>query len=115
MTVEAIKANNLNTMREVTKALKDEQRTPKRPTKTKEVPAAELLEEVGIEVQSVPMAKVVKATSAKFTGKESKLACSLRLIETYKVRDEFVKMLQGHFPELTEFNARCYFNKVRQG
>ena len=97
MTVEAIKAKNLDTMRSVTQMLKDEQRTPTRTTK------------------DVPMAKVVKATGAKFTGKETKLACSLRLIETYKVRDEFVKMLQGHFPELTEFNARCYFNKVRQG
>jgi hypothetical protein len=97
MTVEAIKAKNLDTMRSVTQMLKDEQRAPKRTTK------------------DVPMAKIVKATSAKFTGKETKLACSLRLIETYKVRDEFVKMLQGHFPELTEFNARCYFNKVRQG
>jgi len=96
-TVEAIKAKNLDTMRAVTQMLKDEQRAPKRSTK------------------DVPVAKVVKATSAKFTGKETKLACSLRLIETYKVRDEFVKMLQGHFPELSEFNARCYFNKVRQG
>ena len=94
MTVEAIKAKNLDTMRSVTQMLKDEQRAPKRTTK--EVPAAKLMKEVGIK-------------------KESKLACSLRLIETYKVRDEFVKMLQGHFPELTEFNARCYFNKVRQG
>jgi hypothetical protein len=96
-TVEAIKAKNLDTMRAVTQMLKDEQRAPKRSTK------------------DVPVAKVVKATSAKFTGKETKLACSLRLIETYKVRDEFVKMLQGHFPDLSEFNARCYFNKVRQG
>lgn len=97
MTVEAIKAKNLDTMRSVTQMLKDEQRAPKRTTK------------------DVPMAKVVKATSAKFTGKETKLACSLRLIETYKVRDEFVNMLIGHFPDLTAFNARCYFNKVRQG
>ena len=96
MTIEAIKANNLDTMRSVTQMLKDEQRAPKRPTKTKEVPAAKLMKEVGIK-------------------KESKLACSLRLIETYKVRDEFVNMLIGHFPDLTAFNARCYFNKVRQG
>ena len=100
MTVEAIKAKNLDTMRSVTQMLKDEQRAPKRTTK---------------EVPDVPMAKIVKATSAKFTGKETKLACSLRLIETYKVRDEFVNMLIGHFPDLTAFNARCYFNKVRQG
>ena len=97
MTVEAIKAKNLDTMRSVTQMLKDEQRAPKRTSK------------------DVPMAKIVKATSAKFTGKETKLACSLRLIETYKVRDEFVNMLIGHFPDLTAFNARCYFNKVRQG
>ena len=96
MTIEAIKANNLDTMRSVTQMLKDEQRAPKRPTKTKEVPAAKLMKEVGIK-------------------KESKLACSLRLIETYKVRDEFVNMLIGHFPDLTAFNARCSFNKVRQG
>ena len=96
-TVEAIKAKNLDTMRSVTQMLKDEQRAPKRTSK------------------DVPMAKIVKATSAKFTGKETKLACSLRLIETYKVRDEFVNMLIGHFPDLTAFNARCYFNKVRQG
>jgi hypothetical protein len=93
-TVEAIKAKNLQTMRDVTKMLKDEQRAPKR--MTKEVPAAKLLKEVGIK-------------------KESKTACSQRLIETYKTRDEFVKMLQGHFPDLSEFNARCYFNKFRQG
>ena len=97
MTVEAIKAKNLDTMRSVTQMLKDEQRAPKRTSK------------------DVPMAKIVKATSAKFTGKETKLACSLRRIETYKVRDEFVNMLIGHFPDLTAFNARCYFNKVRQG
>jgi hypothetical protein len=93
-TVEAIKAKNLQTMRDVTKMLKDEQRSPKR--MTKEVPAAKLLKEVGIK-------------------KESKTACAQRLIETYKTRDEFVKMLQGHFPDLSEFNARCYFNKFRQG
>lgn len=95
MTVEAIKAKNLDTMRSVTQMLKDEQRAPKRTTKDPVV------------------AKAPKAP--KQIGKETKLVCSLRLIETYKVRDEFVKMLQGHFPELTEFNARCYFNKVRQG
>ena len=99
MTVEAIKAKNLDTMRSVTQMLKDEQRTPKSITKA---------------VQRMS-AKVIKATGAKFTGKETKLACSLRLIETYKVRDEFVNMLIGHFPDLTAFNARCYFNKVRQG
>lgn len=96
-TVEAIKAKNLETMRAVTQALKDEQRAPKR--MTKQVPAAKLLKEVGV----------------KPAAKETKTACSLRLIETYKTRDEFVKMLQGHFPDLSEFNARCYFNKVRQG
>jgi pyruvate formate-lyase activating enzyme-like uncharacterized protein len=100
MTVEAIKAKNLDTMRSVTQMLKDEQRAPKRTTK--EVPAAKLLKEVGVKVP-------------KQIGKETKLACSLRLIETYKVRDEFVNMLMGHFPDLTTFNARCYFNKVRQG
>lgn len=114
-TVEAIKAKNLETMKAVTKMLKDEQRAPKR--KTKEVPAAELLEEVGIEVQPevAPTPEPKAKKEPKPAGKETKLACSLRLIETYKVRDEFVKMLQGHFPDLSEFNARCYFNKVRQG
>ena len=55
-------------------------------------------------------AEAIKANN--LDKKETKLACSLRLIEIYKVRDEFVVMLQGHFPDLTEFNARCYFNKV---
>lgn len=97
-TVEAIKAKNLQTMRDVTKMLKDEQRAPKRMTKDPVV------------------AKAPKAPKApKPAGKESKTACSQRLIETYKTRDEFVKMLQGHFPDLSEFNARCYFNKFRQG
>ena len=114
LTVEAIKAKNLETMKAVTKMLKDEQREPKRKTKakTKEVPAPQLLEEVGVEVQAEAAPKV---KAPKPAGKETKLACSLRLIETFKVRDEFVKMLQGHFPDLSEFNARCYFNKVRQG
>ena len=108
MDIEAIKAKNLSVMKEVTAKLKAEASTPA--VKTKEVPAAKLLKEVGIK------AKAPKAAKAPGAAKgQSKQAVSVRLYDEAKLteRDAFVKALQVEFPDLSDFNARCYFNKVR--
>lgn len=96
-----IKAQNLAVMKEVASKLKAEGRDPAKGKATKQVPAAKLLKEVGI-----------KATRTKGRSKQTISA------ELYAAgiteRDAFVKALQVEFPDLSDFNARCYFNKVRR-
>jgi len=103
MDIEAIKAKNLSVMKEVTAKLKAEASTPA--VKTQPVVK-----------QAVVKAKAPKAAKAPGAAKgQSKQAVSVRLYDEAKLieRDAFVKALQVEFPDLSDFNARCYFNKVR--
>ena len=89
------KAKNLETMRQVTQMLKDEQRAPKR--MTKEVPAAKLLKEVGVKVK-----------------KETKHEASRRLVPIVAGNIElFVTKLIEQFPGTSDVNARIYYGQAK--
>jgi hypothetical protein len=123
MDIEAIKAKNLSVMKEVTANLKEKASKPAAPKPT--VKLTDIVAKVNKEFKAnnpnlvKTVTRMAKETIAKTksTGPKapSKQAVSVRLYDEAKLtdRDAFVKALQVEFPELSDFNARCYFNKVR--